>query len=198
MHEGYLDTLAEELESRGLPTGAVLGSLPPSPSADYIAVALKRAVELSGDTGLPLAYGFRLNLASHGILGYALMSARNGDQLLNLLCRYATLAVPGLVLRRVVKGDALLTVCEATGGGILPTESVTELVLASLVSGAGALFNRRIPGAQIWLRFPEPPHVDRYRAFRVPTHFSKEVSALVCDRSFLAMPLSCSLEASGK
>ena len=189
MHDAYLSTLIDELRTRGLPVEEIVGRMPRHITAAFLARALTRALELSGDPGLGVAYGLRLNLASHGILGYALMSSRNGDQLLSLLSRYASLAIPGLVLRRVVDGQKLMLACE-TKAGVLSREFLTDLVLGTLVSGARALFNRRIPGAEIWLEFVEPAHVGRYGAFGVPVYFSKPCSALVCDRAFLDMPLS--------
>ena len=42
-----------------------------------------------------------------------------------------------------------MLVCEV-GDGLLPRSFVVELVLMALVTGARALFNRRIPDGQIW------------------------------------------------
>ena len=189
MHDAYLNTLVDEIESRGLRRDDVLAVPARRVSAVFLGRALRRALELSGDPGLAVAYGLRLNLASHGILGYALMSSRNGEQLLGLLSRYASLAVPGLVLRRMVENNRMLLACEVIGGE-LSREFLTDLVLATLVGGARALFNRRIPGAEVWFDYARPAHAASYTAFGVPVRFSQPYSALVCDREFLALPLS--------
>ena len=189
IYDAYFTTLKEELESRGLDatgfelpaTGAV--------SAAHLASAIAWALRLTNDPAFGIAYGLRLNLASHGILGYALMSSRNGDQLLSLLSRYAALAMPNLQLTRVTAGPRLLLTCQ-TQQGTLPREFLTELVLTTLVSGARALFNRRIPGAQLWLSFPRPAHADRYAALKLPVRFAQPYSALVCQRDFLDMEIA--------
>ncbi len=188
-YEAYFATLVEELSSRGIDTAALNLNVPAEISSTWLAAQLARALQLTNDPGLAIAYGLRLNLASHGILGYALMSSRNGDQLLSLLTRYAVLVMPNLRLTRVVAGKRLLLVCE-TSEGLLPQEFVTELVLTTLVSGARALFNRRIPGAELWLDFPEPPQANRYAALKLPVRFDQPHSALICDRAFLDMQIS--------
>jgi AraC-like DNA-binding protein len=188
MHDAYLNTLVDEIESRGLRRDDVIEEPAGRVSAAHLARVLRRALDLSGDPGLAVTYGLRLNLASHGMLGYALMSSRNGEQLLGLLSRYASLAVPGLVLRRVVESKRTLLACEAIGGE-LSREFLTDLVLATLVGGARALFNRRIPGAQIWFDYARPAHAASYAVFGVPVRFSQPYSALVCDREFLVQPL---------
>lgn len=189
IYEAYFATLVEELSSRGIDTTALDSNVPAEISEAWLAEQLACALQLTKDPGLAIAYGLRLNLASHGILGYALMSSRNGDQLLSLLTRYAALAMPNLQLTRVVAGQRLLLAC-ATSEGILPQEFVTELVLTTLISGARALFNRRIPGAELWLNFPKPPDADRYAALKLPVRFDQPHSALICDRTFLDMQIS--------
>ena len=144
---------------------------------------------MTNDPALGIAFGLRLNLASHGILGYALMSSRNGDQLLSLLTRYAGLAIPNLVLKRQVAGERLLLACDVQEV-MLPRMFLTELVLTTLVSGARALFNRRIPDAEVWLDYAPPPHAKAYSALKVPVRFAQTHSALVCRRSFLEMKVS--------
>ena len=119
MHEGYLTTLIDELKSRGLAPTAMPSVPSGQVTATHLGRALAQALVVTGDPGLAITYGRRLNVASHGILGYALMSSRNGNQLLSLLSRYAALAVPNLQLRRVLADDRLVLSCEV-GDGVLP------------------------------------------------------------------------------
>lgn len=189
MYEAYFATLIEELTSRGYPTADLDRMRQTTPTARTLEQALVAALEQTQDSGLAIDYGLRLNLASHGILGYALMSSRNGDQLLALLTRYAVLAMPGLRFNRVLAQDQLRVVCE-TRSGQLPPQFATELVLTTLVAGARALFNRRIPGAEIWLDFERPAHWQRYSALKIPVKFGQPYSALVCQRSFLNMEVA--------
>jgi AraC-like DNA-binding protein len=189
MYEAYFATLLEELTSRGHPAADLHRLTTAPPTAVALEQALVRALQQTQDPGLAIDYGLRLNLASHGILGYALMSSRNGDQLLTLLTRYAVLAMPSLQLQRVLAQEQLRLVCE-TQGGKLPQQFAKELVLTTLIAGARSLFNRRIPGAEIWLDFPQPDHTERYAALKIPVRFGQPYSALVCQRSFLGMEIA--------
>jgi AraC-like DNA-binding protein len=189
MFEAYFTTLLEELASRGIETAPLERDAPESITPTWLASAIVRALQLTGDPGLGVSYGLRLNLASHGILGYALMSSRNGDQLLSLLTRYAELVMPNLTLTRIVQGDQLLIACDVRQSP-LPRGFQLELVLTTLISGARALFNRRIPGAQMWLDFAPPPHAQLYDALKIPVHFARPQAALVCHRDFLDMEIS--------
>ncbi len=186
MHDAYYATLLEELASRGIDTTAQMPRPPSAVTPTFLGEALARALQLTQDPGLSIDYGMRLRLASHGILGYALMSSRNGDQLLALLSRYAALVMPGLSLKRVIRGDQLLLVCTAEND-LLPREFLLELALTTLISGARMLFDRRIPGAQLWLDYPRPHHAERFQALRLPVRFAQQQSALVCERAFLEM-----------
>jgi AraC-like DNA-binding protein len=189
MHGAYFATLIEELSSRGFDVDSLFPQVPAEITPTWLANALVAALQATGDPALSLAFGQRLNLASHGILGYALMSSRNGDQLLGLLTRYASLAMPNLSLRRVSAGERLLLTCQADEG-LLPRQFVIELALTTLATGARALFNRRIPQAEVWLDFPMPAYADRYAVLKVPVRFSQPYSALVCHRSFLTMQVA--------
>ncbi len=97
--------------------------------------------------------------------------------------------MPDLQLRRMLPGQQLLLICE-TQEALLPREFLTDLVLTTLISGARALFNKRIPGAQLWLNYPRPDYADRYADLMIPVRFNQPYSALVCDRSFLQMEIS--------
>ena len=185
MHDTYLSALREELTERGISWRAIVSS-ERTASAEAMARIISKVLESTHDASLAVTFGRRLNLASHGILGYALMSSRNGNQLLSLLSRYASLAVPNLTLRRTIQGDRLMLVCEV-GHGLLPRSFVVELVLTALVTGARSLFNRRIPDGQIWLDYTPPPHAALLESLRVPVRFAQPRCALVCHRDFLDM-----------
>ena len=92
MHQAYLTTLIEELEARGIPGARLADPLPEDIGPDSFAVLLNRAQQLTADPAFGLTFGRRLNLASHGVLGYALMSSRNGRQLIQALTRFARIS----------------------------------------------------------------------------------------------------------
>ncbi len=190
VHRAYLATLQDELARRGIDPAALLPAGPPADVTPLELAALcQRALTLTGDPAFGLHYGLRLNLASHGILGYALMSARNGDQLLSLLVRYAQLAVPDVELERVLQGERVLLTCRPNAN-LSPRYLFVELIVATLVAAARSLFQRPIPGAEAWFDYPAPAHADAYGALRLPVRFSQRRCALVCDRRFLDMEIT--------
>ena len=83
MHSAYLNTLLEELESRGINSSELIDPIPGEVSPQQLALLLHKAMQLCRDPALGLSFGMRLNVASHGMLGYAVMSSRNGQQLIN-------------------------------------------------------------------------------------------------------------------
>ena len=184
VHGNYLSALVEELASQGVAPDALLpDGVPAAMNPGELAALVRRGAALS-DPGLGLRLGLGLNLASHGILGYALMSASHGHQLVSLLTRYAALAIPDLTLSRVLRGDRLLVICRPAAD--LETRNLfVELVLATLVSTARNLFARPVPGAQAWFDYPPPAHAETFRRLRIPVQFSQAEAALVCDRRFL-------------
>ncbi|MEQ8857476.1 MAG: AraC family transcriptional regulator ligand-binding domain-containing protein [Pseudomonadales bacterium] len=189
IHRTYLTTLLDELERRGIAATRLLPDGPPAEiTPQALADLVRRAVTLTDDPAFALHYGLRLNLASHGILGYALMSCRNGDQLLSLLVRYARLAVPHIELARALQGDRVLLTCRTLADLGSPTLFV-ELVIATLVAAARSLFPGPIPGAEAWFDYAPPAHAADFAQLRLPVRFQQRHSALVCHRRFLDMEI---------
>lgn len=188
MSIAYLTTLVQELESRGIPGSRLVDPIPAEVTPEQLATLLQSAIQLSGDPAIGLSFGMRLNLASHGMLGYALMSSRNGQQLINGLTRFSRLAMPSIDLSPAESAGQFRLVCRARETAQDPVLYV-EIVLATLIAGARALFNRRVPGAAVWLDYPAPAYAESYQQLGVPVHFNQPDCALVCDRSFLEMEL---------
>lgn len=188
MHIAYLTTLLEELESRGINSSDLIDPIPVEVSPQQLEVLLHKAIQLCGDPALSLSFGMRLNVVSHGMLGYAVMSSRNGEQLINGLTRFSQLAMPSIALTSVESADQFRLVCRAMSTVINPIFHI-EIVLATLIAGARSIFNRRIPGAAVWLSYPPPEHSAKYNYLRVPVLFNQMECAIVCDRTFLEMEL---------
>jgi len=188
MHIAYLHSLLEELASRGIAADRLVASVPGEISPEGFARLFLRARNLSGDPAIGLALGMRLNLASHGALGYALMSCRDGDQLMSGLTRFARLSNPNLTLIRQHDAQRFMLVCRLDVPGE-HREVLVDLTLATLVNAARALFNQRIPGAEVWVDFPPPSYAGAYEMLRIPVRFNQPRCALVCEPAFLDMPL---------
>lgn len=190
IHRAYLATLLDTADDGGVERHRLLPDGPPGAVTPALLAELcERAVRLGGDRAFGLRFGLRLNLASHGILGYALMSCRNGDQLLSLLTRYAGLAIPDIELARAVRGDRLLLTCRPSAA-LAPRGLFVELVIATLVAAARSLFPQPIPGAEAWFDYPAPAHAADFALLRLPVRFRQSQCALVCDRRFLDMEIA--------
>ncbi len=190
--EAYIEALFAEAESHGVSRAQLLERLPGDSRTlgnAELAELCRHAIELTGQPALGLLIGRRLNLTSHGMLGFALMSSRNADEVLSLLQRYASLALDGVMLERVLRGDQLQLVCRLTQP-VFSRSFVLELVVASLVSASRLLFQRRIPDAEIWFEHPSPAYASECRQIlKAPVRFSQPATALVCNRTFLDTPV---------
>ena len=69
MNNAYLETLVEELASRGIRRAALPSRSGADVSPPFLAECLRRAVELTGDPAFAIAYGRRLNLVDLGQIG---------------------------------------------------------------------------------------------------------------------------------
>ena len=69
MYDTYLSTLREELKERGISWRAVVPSEQIA-SPEAMARIICEGPRIDADASLAVTFGRRLNLASHGILGY--------------------------------------------------------------------------------------------------------------------------------
>ena len=87
-YRAYLEALVNLTKEYGTEAGTLLtGICDPQDrvSARLLTRLCDRAIGLTRDPLLGLRYGVRLNVNTHGIVGYALMSSRTAGRALDLL-----------------------------------------------------------------------------------------------------------------
>ncbi len=70
-------------------------------------------MRLTGDPALGLRFGERLNISTHGVLGYALMSSATVSDVLQLLLQYHRMLLPSMRLALIEEHEQVFLVCRA-------------------------------------------------------------------------------------
>src|SRR5580704_7670350 len=73
---------------------------------------VERARALTGEPGLGLYFGLRMQVASHGYLGFATMTASTVGEALDLATRFAPVITTALSLRLLRSGNVVSLVIE--------------------------------------------------------------------------------------
>ncbi len=133
------------------------------------------AIRLVQEPDLGLQFGRRLNTNTHGILGYALMSAATMREVVNVWLKYYKLNFADLdLIYRIVDDTYILAV------DIAPEQSairqfMVEAVFASMYTTAVFLLNENLHNAEIWFDYPEPAYAARYfETFPIRIAFARE------------------------
>lgn len=148
------------------------------------------ALQLTGDAQLGIKFGARLDLTSHGILGYALMSSRTVEQALQRLIRYIGLTAPPVHFEQMMQGTRCLLVCR-TEPELVPQQFYLDAVLVAVVVSAHTLLGARVAReAELWFTGPKPRHADQYEALAgVRVRFERPVNAVTMPRRYLEAPV---------
>ncbi len=157
---------------------------------------VREALRITGNSGLGLTYGLRGRVSDFGIMGYALLSARDLHQVIEFVSRYYAIfdpvirfefeSVPPYVHARVVEsaelGDFEVFAHEAT--------------LACTAAVAGAVLGEPVTPSRLTLGYPEPPHARRYRfVFGCEPEFDAPHTSIQFESHHLNQPLKFSNEA---
>ena len=148
------------------------------------------ALQLTDDAELGIKFGSRLDLTSHGILGYALMSSHTVEQALQRLVRYIGLTAPPIHFEQVMQGARCLLVCR-TEPELVPQQFYIDAVLVSVVVSAHTLLGARVSReAELWLTRPKPSYAQRYEtAAGVAVSFDRPYNAVTMPRRYLDAPV---------
>jgi AraC-like DNA-binding protein len=156
---------------------------------DRIAELVERARALTGEPGLGMYFGLRMQAASHGYLGFAAMTASTLGEALDLATRFAPMLTNAfsLELRRAGTTATLVVQEEADLG------AARDAILLALVIGIWrigcTLSGVELPGTAE-LAFPEPTYFARFRPGVAHVQFGRDENRLVFDRSVLDYPLA--------
>lgn len=148
------------------------------------------ALQLTGDAQLGIKFGARLDLTSHGILGYALMSSRTVEQALQRLVRYIGLTAPPIHFEQVMHGSRCLLVCRLEPE-LVPQQFYLDAVLVAVVVSAHTLLGARVAReAELWFAGPRPPYADQYETLAgVRVSFDRPLNAVTMPRRYLEAPV---------
>ena len=158
---------------------------------DFVQVA-NNALALTGDRGLGLQLGTRLNLSAHAVLGQAFMTCRNLREALDLFLKYHHLLSPNLEMEFVDDGEQC---CLATTEAYhdLPRYFSYEILFGAMLNTLRGLVN--MPELQLRLEAPYPPpeHADLYlEILGDQVRFDSDRARIRFDSALLETPLPSS------
>ena len=164
----------------------------PEHTLDLATVAhlVERTRHLTGEDGLGLYLGSRMQIANHGSLGFAAMTAPTARAALEVATRFVPTRTRALALRLEESEDrAALIIEERADFG-----AARDAVLVALVVGiwqiAQALTGRAVRG-DVHFPFAAPGYARRFVALAPgAVHFGSADARLVFDRTLLAAPLA--------
>jgi len=185
----YLALLTEDLRAKGVDTGELLRMagideerfkggdhfLHPDEFACFV-TSLRR---LTGRTDLGFEFGRLIKMNSHELLGYGMLSCRNWDEVMRLVVRHYHLMIETFTLRYRRQGG----VGEAVYTPVIsmPLETLRfyyEVLAVAHQNQIRLMFGpREIPGYDIYLSMPAPPHVARYSALALTRFHFEEHAA---------------------
>lgn len=133
------------------------------------------AMRLAQQPDLGLQFGKRLNTNTHGILGYALMSAATMREVVNVWLKYYKLNFADLNLIYRIVDDTYILAVDIRSEQNAIRQFMVEAVFASMYTTAVFLLNENLRDAEIWFDYPEPAHAAKYfETFPVRVCFARE------------------------
>ncbi len=123
---------------------------------------VNNALALTGQPGLGLELGLRLNLSAHAVLGQAFMACRDLNQAMELFLTYYHLLAPGLHLE-VEQLDRRWILSIDSHSEQTPAEFRYELLFGALLNTLRGLLNKPDLELRFDIPYPEPAHSQLYR-----------------------------------
>jgi AraC-like DNA-binding protein len=195
-HAVHLAQLLEQ--DQGVASATLLGPLGMSldelmvPGARLVVPDLERlvmrAVALSGDPALGVRMGLGMQVAAHGYLGFAAMTAPTIGEALQLAVRFAPTHTDALRLDlHVAEGEAALIITELVDLGAARETVVTALMIGLARIGAH-LTGRPLPGTAE-LGFDRPSHIKDPELLGASLRFGCPAHRLLFDAALLDEPV---------
>jgi len=150
---------------------------------------VERARALTGEPGLGIYFGLRMQAASHGYLGFAAMTAATLGEALELATRFAPMVTTAFSfsLERT-GGAAALVFGEETDLG--PARDAIVLALVIGIWRIGCTLSAVDLTGRGELAFPEPAYFARFRSGAPNVRFGCAQNQLVFDAAVLDYPLA--------
>ncbi|AYC31773.1 AraC family transcriptional regulator [Pseudomonas cavernae] len=145
----------------------------------------------SDEPALGLVLGQRLNVSTHGILGYAVLSSANLGKAIQFALKYYRVLGLTFELEMVEDGDCVeLRASESMPLGAL-NRFAAESLLTSLYTIARFLVGGELQGVQVGFAYPPPSYAPRYQAvFAAPVAFEQPYHRLSLPRAYLQRPMA--------
>ncbi|SFA61759.1 AraC family transcriptional regulator [Metapseudomonas otitidis] len=143
------------------------------------------------EPALGLVLGQRLNVSTHGILGYAVLSSANLGRALQFAMKYYRVLGLAYELELVEQGDCLrLEATESFPMGPLG-RFAGEGLLTSFCTIARFLVAEPLLGLQVGFAHPEPDYAERYEAvFGAPVAFDQPCHWMTLPTHYLDRPMA--------
>lgn len=143
------------------------------------------------EPALGLLLGQRLNVSTHGILGYAVLSSANLGTAIQFALKYYRVLGLTYELEMVEQGDRVeLRASESMPLGPLG-RFAAEGLLASLHTIARFLVGERLEGMAVGFAHGAPAYAERYeRLFGAPVAFDQPYHWLSMPRAYLERPMA--------
>lgn len=142
------------------------------------------------DGAIGLRTGQRLNINSHGALGYAAMASENLQHALQLLLKYYRVQAPRARFALHHRQNSHHLVCDPSFTLAEMPWLTADMLVTSIYTSVDFLLSGRNQGLEIWFCHPPPGHEASYAAiFRVPVRFGQAFNGLVIPDSLLLLPL---------
>ncbi|MFK8021523.1 MAG: AraC family transcriptional regulator [Pseudomonadales bacterium] len=152
---------------------------------------LQAAVNLSNNPGLMLKLGQRLDIASLGTFGFALMSCASLKDALQLLVRYLPITGSGIYFQMHTYPNEVALEIRLELGNPSQQQLVTELAFAQIYSAGEFLINQPLATGSVQFGYPPPVHRSAYNAvFTVPIEFGHSRSQFVIPNELLSTKVS--------
>ncbi|OZG75346.1 AraC family transcriptional regulator [Hahella sp. CCB-MM4] len=157
---------------------------------DRIRAVTETAVSLCPGQTLGLEVGRRLNINTHGPLGYAAMASATYADALGVLLKYYKVQAPR-VRFDIRDRDGWIEI------QIDPSYSIdsqpwltTEFLVTSIYCSTEFLLSGHLTGIEVWFSYPPPPHEAQYsQIFRVPVKFRQPFSGMLISSEVARYPL---------
>lgn len=149
------------------------------------------ALDRCGDPALGLVLGQRLNVSTHGILGYAVLSSANLGTALQFALRYYRVLGLAFELEMIEQdGHAELRAVESFPMGA-QSRFAAEGLLTSIHTIARFLLGDDLDDLAVGFAHVAPPYAERYReVFGVPAQFEQACHWLRLPSHYLQRPMA--------
>ncbi|KAF1054032.1 MAG: putative HTH-type transcriptional regulator [Stenotrophomonas maltophilia] len=138
-----------------------------------------------------LLLGQRLNVSTHGILGYAVLSSANLDRAINFALKYYRVLGLTFDLERVEEGGrSCLRASESIPLGPMG-RFAAEGLMSSLYTIARFLVGEPLHGVRVGFAYPAPAHAERYaEVFNGEVLFDQPYHFMSLPTEYLARPMA--------